>query len=76
MLAPIKRRAFPKGKTTMKAKKKEDPMKTEKRRPTSLLLPEHLWKAAHVRAIEEDLDFREIVWKALELYLKTPKEKK
>jgi len=51
-------------------------MKTEKRSPTSLLLPEHLWKAAHVRAIEEDLDFREIVWKALELYLKTPKDKK
>jgi hypothetical protein len=41
---------------------------------TSLDLPEDVWRAAKVRALNERRGFREIVIEALKLYLKTKKE--
>ena len=58
----------------MKAKK-EKRMKTETLKATSLKLPEALWKAVHIRAMDENVDFRDIVRRALEMYLKTSKAK-
>ena len=37
---------------------------------TSIALPRALWRAAHVRAMDEGLELQEIVAKALEAYLK------
>ena len=46
--------------------------KTEvpKRVKTTLYLPENLWKAAKIKAIETNVDATDIVTKALEQYLK------
>lgn len=41
-----------------------------KRIKTTLYLPEDLWKAAKIKAIEMDVDATDIVTKALERYLK------
>lgn len=41
-----------------------------KRVKTTLYLPEELWKAAKIRAIETNVDATDIVTKALERYLK------
>jgi hypothetical protein len=37
---------------------------------TSLKLPRELWKAAHIKAMDEGVDLQTIVQKALEAYLK------
>ena len=37
---------------------------------TSLRLPRALWRDARVRALDEHLEFQELVAKALEAYLK------
>jgi predicted DNA binding CopG/RHH family protein len=37
---------------------------------TSLRLPRDLWKAAHVRAMDEGTDLQTIISKALEAYLR------
>lgn len=39
---------------------------------TTVKLPQHLWRAAQIRAIDEDRDFQDVVAAALELYLKKP----
>ncbi len=39
---------------------------------TTLRLPEAVWKAARVRAIEERRPFQDVLAAALTLYLKTP----
>ena len=39
---------------------------------TTIVLPEALWLKAKTRALEERGDFRGIIMKALELYLRTP----
>lgn len=39
---------------------------------TTIVLPEALWFKAKTRALEERGDFRGIIMKALELYLRTP----
>ena len=54
----------------MKSKQEKKQM-PERMRKTSLAIPEHLWKAAHIRALDEDADLQDIIAKALELYLKT-----
>lgn len=46
------------------ARKKQRPMVK-----TSLELPEDLWKAAKVRAVEQRVDFRSVIIAALEEYL-------
>lgn len=38
---------------------------------TTVRIPEDLWKAARVRAIEDRADFQDIVIRALAAYLKT-----
>ena len=38
---------------------------------TSLVLPEALWLQAKKRALDERADFRDVIIKGLELYLKT-----
>lgn len=40
---------------------------------TSVALPRELWKAAHVRALDENLDLQDVIAEALAAYLKTPK---
>ncbi len=40
---------------------------------TSVALPRELWKAAHVRALDEDLDLQDVIAAALAAYLRTPK---
>jgi len=39
---------------------------------TSFILPEALWLQAKKRALDERADFRDVVMRGLELYLKTP----
>lgn len=39
---------------------------------TGLKLPRALWREAHIRALDENCEFQEIVAAALEAYLKTP----
>jgi hypothetical protein len=39
-------------------------------RKTSVELPAALWKAAHVRAMDEGRDLKDVIASALELYLK------
>jgi hypothetical protein len=41
----------------------------EKIRKTSLELPDSLWRAAKIRALEEGTDFRSVVIAALTAYL-------
>ena len=43
---------------------------------TTVDLPETLWRAAKVRAVDERSDLRSVVAAALELYLKTTKPRK
>ncbi len=38
---------------------------------TSLTLPEEVWKAAKIRAVQEGRNLQEVVAEALRLYLKT-----
>jgi hypothetical protein len=37
---------------------------------TSLALPRPLWKAAHVRALDDNRDLQDVIVAALEAYLK------
>jgi hypothetical protein len=55
----------------MKKPTKEEPMVK-----TTVDLPETLWRAAKVRAVDERSDLRSVVAAALELYLKTTKPRK
>jgi hypothetical protein len=41
---------------------------------TTLALPEPIWKAAKMRAIDERSDLRSVVIAALQLYLKVPRK--
>lgn len=45
-------------------------MKKKENVKTTVDLPEKLWKAAKIRAMEERSDLRSIIMKALEMYLK------
>jgi len=38
---------------------------------TTVVLPRALWKAAKIRAMDENRDLKDVVVAALELYLKT-----
>ncbi len=49
--------------------------KTHRGVKTSLEIPEELWRAAKVRAIDEGSDLRAVIIAALELYLKTKPKK-
>lgn len=40
---------------------------------TTVLLPEALWRAAKIRAVEERRDLRDVIIAALAAYLGTPK---
>lgn len=42
----------------------------QKRFKTTLYLPENLWKATRIRAIEMDVDATDLVVEALQQYLK------
>jgi len=42
---------------------------------TSLWLPDDIWRAAKIRAVDERTDFRRVVIAALAAYLKTPIKK-
>lgn len=53
-------------------------MKTPEPAPkvkTSLELPEELWRAAKIRAMEERSDLKSVLIAALEAYLKLPKRR-
>lgn len=39
---------------------------------TSLRLPRGLWRAAHIRALDEHRDLQDVVADALALYLRSP----
>jgi hypothetical protein len=52
-----------------KGREKEPMMKT------SLSLPENLWRAAKIRALDERAELQEVIARALELYLKTKPRK-
>lgn len=41
---------------------------------TTVDLPEHLWRAAKIRAMDQRADLRSVVIAALESYLKTTKK--
>ena len=43
---------------------------------TTLVLPEALWLRAKRRALDERADLRDVIMKALELYLRTPPKPK
>jgi hypothetical protein len=47
------------------------PEKAEQMVKTTINLPEDLWKAAKIRAMDERTDFRSVVIAALEAYLQT-----
>ncbi len=49
--------------------------KTHRGIKTTIEIPEDLWRAGKIRAIDEGSDFRAIVIGALELYLKTKPKK-
>jgi len=55
--------------TKQTTRKQQKPMK-EKRQRTTLRLPEALWKAAKIRAIELGIDAQDLVVQALAAYLK------
>jgi hypothetical protein len=39
---------------------------------TSVRLPRELWRAAHIRALDEGRDLQDVIASALQAYLKTP----
>jgi hypothetical protein len=39
---------------------------------TSVRLPKELWRAAHIRALDEGRDLQDVIVSAIELYLKAP----
>lgn len=41
---------------------------------TSLELPEPLWRAAQIRALDEHTSLKQIMVNALQAYLRTPKK--
>ncbi len=41
---------------------------------TTMILPEKLWADAKIRAVQERCDLKDLVEKALELYLRTGKK--
>ncbi len=41
---------------------------------TTMILPEPLWQAAKIQAVRERCDLKDLVAKALELYLRTAKK--
>jgi hypothetical protein len=43
---------------------------------TTIAIPRELWRRARVRAAEEDADFRTVVMRALEMYLRPTKAPK
>lgn len=43
---------------------------------TTIRLPEALWRKARIRALDEGRTFQELVQRSLELYLKTPVERR
>jgi hypothetical protein len=43
---------------------------------TSLILPEPLWRATQIRALDEGTSFKQIVVQALQHYLKTATREK
>ena len=45
--------------------------KSERTKKSTVDLPVDLWRAAKIRALDEGSDFRAVVVKALEAYLKT-----
>ena len=45
---------------------------TEETRKTSIRLPQELWRAAHIRALDEGRDLQDVMTSALQTYLKTP----
>ena len=42
---------------------------------TTIRLPRAIWHAARVRALDEQIDFQDLVVAALEAYLKKPRRK-
>jgi len=42
---------------------------------TTIRLPRAVWHAARVRALDEQIDFQDLVLGALEAYLKKPRRK-
>ena len=42
---------------------------------TTIRLPRTIWHAARVRALDEQIDFQDLVVAALEAYLKKPRRK-
>ena len=38
-------------------------------------MPREVWRAARIRALDEDRDLQDVIVSALELYLKTPTER-
>jgi hypothetical protein len=42
---------------------------------TSIRMPRRVWLAARTRALEEGLDFQDLVASAIDSYLKTPSKK-
>jgi len=49
--------------------RKATPVVTTK---TSIKLPTALWKAAHIRALNEGRDLQDVIVSAVKMYLKTP----
>lgn len=45
--------------------------KSELTRKSTVDLPVNLWRAAKIRALDEGTDFRAVIIRALEMYLKT-----
>jgi hypothetical protein len=54
----------------MKKPSREGKRPMPKRFKTTLYLPEDLWKATRIRAIEMDVDATDLVVEALQLFLK------
>jgi len=42
---------------------------------TTIRMPRAVWHAARVRALDEQIDFQDLVVAALEVYLKKPRRK-
>ena len=51
-------------------RKEQKPMQKRTMVKTSLRLPEDIWKAARIRAIEMNMDAQDLVAHAVEQYLK------
>lgn len=52
-----------------RSRKEKKLMPKQKRFKTTLYLPENLWKATRIRAIEMDVDATDLVVEALQQYL-------